>query len=72
MPSDKVKNQVHLHFIVFIWGFTAILGALLTLEALALVPDINNCLAVVRPDMIRSDIVDRVREVLAGLEIDET
>ena len=37
MPSDKIKNQVHLHFIVFIWGFTAILGALLTLEALALV-----------------------------------
>jgi drug/metabolite transporter (DMT)-like permease len=37
MPSDNVKSYFHLHFIVFIWGFTAILGALISLEALPLV-----------------------------------
>ncbi len=37
MPSDKLKNQLHLHFIVFIWGFTAILGALITINAMSLV-----------------------------------
>ncbi|WP_266363437.1 DMT family transporter [Tellurirhabdus rosea] len=31
------KDFVHLHFIVFIWGFTAILGLLVTLPALTLV-----------------------------------
>ena len=37
MPSDKVKSYLQLHFIVFIWGFTAILGALISLDALPLV-----------------------------------
>lgn len=37
MPSDNIKSYVHLHFIVFIWGFTAILGALISLDALPLV-----------------------------------
>ena len=37
MRSDKFKNQLHLHFIVFIWGFTAILGALITIDAMPLV-----------------------------------
>lgn len=37
MPSDSVKSYIHLHFIVFIWGFTAVLGALITLDALPLV-----------------------------------
>ena len=37
MPSDKLKNQLHLHFIVFIWGFTAILGALISIDAMPLV-----------------------------------
>jgi drug/metabolite transporter (DMT)-like permease len=37
MPSDNLKNYLNLHLIVFIWGFTAILGALITLEALPLV-----------------------------------
>ncbi len=37
MPDDKLKNLLHLHFIVFIWGFTAILGKLITLQALDLV-----------------------------------
>jgi drug/metabolite transporter (DMT)-like permease len=37
MPNDSIKNYLHLHLIVFIWGFTAILGALITIEALPLV-----------------------------------
>ncbi len=37
MPSDKLKNQLHLHFIVFIWGFTAILAALISVDAVTLV-----------------------------------
>lgn len=37
MPSDKLKSYLHFHFIVFIWGFTAVLGALITLEAVPLV-----------------------------------
>jgi drug/metabolite transporter (DMT)-like permease len=37
MPSDSVKNYLHLHLIIFIWGFTAILGALISIEALPLV-----------------------------------
>ena len=37
MPNDKIKNYLHLHFIVFIWGFTAVLGKLITVDALPLV-----------------------------------
>ncbi|MFL9844283.1 DMT family transporter [Flavobacterium rhizosphaerae] len=37
MPGDRQKNYLQLHFIVFIWGFTAVLGKLITLEALPLV-----------------------------------
>jgi len=37
MLSDNVKSYLHLHLIVFIWGFTAILGALISLDALPLV-----------------------------------
>lgn len=37
MPNDKVKNYLHLHFIVFIWGFTAVLGKLISIDALPLV-----------------------------------
>ncbi len=37
MPKSKLKNQLHLHFIVFIWGFTAILGALISIDAMPLV-----------------------------------
>lgn len=37
MRSDNLKNQFHLHVIVFIWGFTALLGALISLSALPLV-----------------------------------
>jgi drug/metabolite transporter (DMT)-like permease len=37
MQNDKLLNYLHLHFIVFIWGFTAILGALISIEAIPLV-----------------------------------
>ncbi|NJW54204.1 DMT family transporter [Salinimicrobium oceani] len=37
MPNDKVKSYLHFHVIVFIWGFTAVLGALITLDAVPLV-----------------------------------
>ena len=37
MLSDNTKSYLHLHLIVFIWGFTAILGALISLDALPLV-----------------------------------
>ncbi|MGJ8666624.1 MAG: DMT family transporter [Patiriisocius sp.] len=37
MPNDKLLNYLHLHFIVFIWGFTAVLGALISIEAIPLV-----------------------------------
>jgi drug/metabolite transporter (DMT)-like permease len=37
MPDVKFKNNLHLHLIVFIWGFTAILGKLISLDALPLV-----------------------------------
>ncbi|CAZ97166.1 DMT family transporter [Zobellia galactanivorans] len=33
----QLKNYLHLHFIVFIWGFTAVLGKLITLDAMPLV-----------------------------------
>jgi drug/metabolite transporter (DMT)-like permease len=37
MLSDNAKSYLHLHLIVFIWGFTAILGRLISLDALPLV-----------------------------------
>ncbi len=37
MLNDKFKNHLHLHFLVFIAGFTAILGKLITIEAVSLV-----------------------------------
>ena len=37
MLSDNTKSQLKLHLIVFIWGFTAILGKLISLQALPLV-----------------------------------
>ncbi|WP_293873557.1 DMT family transporter [Flavobacterium sp.] len=37
MLNDNLKSYLHLHLIVFIWGFTAILGALISLDALPLV-----------------------------------
>ncbi|MCP1995762.1 DMT family transporter [Flavobacterium sp. HSC-61S13] len=37
MLGDNLKSYLNLHFIVFIWGFTAVLGQLISLEALPLV-----------------------------------
>ena len=37
MPNAKLSNYFHLHFIIFIWGFTAILGKLISLDAIPLV-----------------------------------
>ncbi len=37
MPNVKLQNYLHLHFIVFVWGFTAILGELISIDALPLV-----------------------------------
>lgn len=37
MLSDSTRSYLQLHLIVFIWGFTAVLGRLISLEALPLV-----------------------------------
>lgn len=37
MADARLKSYLHYHFIVFIWGFTAVLGALITIDALPLV-----------------------------------
>jgi drug/metabolite transporter (DMT)-like permease len=37
MQNDKFKSYLNLHMIVFIWGFTAVLGALITITADAIV-----------------------------------
>lgn len=37
MPSASVVQYAHLHLIVFIWGFTAVLGALISIDAIPLV-----------------------------------
>ena len=37
MPNARLKNYFHLHFLVFIAGFTAILGELISINAIPLV-----------------------------------
>lgn len=37
MLKIKLNNYLHLHLLVFIWGFTAILGALIKIDAIPLV-----------------------------------
>ena len=37
MLNAKLKNYLHLHFLVFIAGFTAILGDLISMDAIPLV-----------------------------------
>ncbi len=37
MQKTNLQNYLHLHLIVFIWGFTAILGALISVDAIPLV-----------------------------------
>lgn len=46
MQGDNLKNYLHLHLIVFVWGFTAVLGKLITLGAFPLVW-FRMCIAVV-------------------------
>jgi drug/metabolite transporter (DMT)-like permease len=33
MRNDNLRSYLNLHLIVFIWGFTAILGALITIQS---------------------------------------
>ena len=35
--KQKIKNYFHLHFLVFIAGFTAIVGELISIKAIPLV-----------------------------------
>ncbi|MEK9603367.1 MAG: EamA family transporter, partial [Flavobacteriaceae bacterium] len=37
MPQKRISSLIHYHFIVFVFGFTSILGALISIEALDLV-----------------------------------
>lgn len=37
MRDARLANYLHLHFIVFIWGFTAVLGALISIDSIPLV-----------------------------------
>ena len=37
MRSDKTKDLIHFHFLVFLWGFTSILGALIELNSIQIV-----------------------------------
>ena len=37
MPNARQKSILHFHFIVFLFGFTSILGALIQIDALPLV-----------------------------------
>lgn len=37
MQNDNIKSYLHLHLIVFIWGFTAILGDLISIKEVSLV-----------------------------------
>lgn len=37
MPSGNIKSHLNLHLIVFIWGFTAVLGELITIREASLV-----------------------------------
>jgi len=37
LQNNNISSYLKLHFIIFIWGFTAVLGALISLEAIPLV-----------------------------------
>jgi len=37
MQNDKTKDLIHFHFLVFLWGFTSILGALIKLNSIQIV-----------------------------------
>ena len=37
MQKDNYKSLIHLHFLIFLWGFTSIFGALINLNPLLIV-----------------------------------
>ena len=37
MRKDKTKSLIHLHFLIFLWGFTSILGSVIPLDSTSLV-----------------------------------
>ena len=37
MQENKFRSLIHFHFIVFIFGFTAILGSIISIESIELV-----------------------------------
>ena len=37
MQKDNTKSLVHLHFLIFLWGFTSILGASINLDSMPIV-----------------------------------
>jgi len=37
MQKNKLKSLIHFHFIVLIFGFTAILGSLISIDSISLV-----------------------------------
>lgn len=37
MRKDSTKSLAHLHFLIFLWGFTSILGALIDLDSMPIV-----------------------------------
>ena len=37
MQKNRNKDLLHLHFLVFLWGFTSILGSVINLSALGIV-----------------------------------
>jgi hypothetical protein len=37
MQKNKIKSLIHFQFIVFIFGFTAILGSLISIDSIELV-----------------------------------
>ena len=37
LSSSSVRSYLHLHFLVMIWGFTAIVGLMVTISPIALV-----------------------------------
>ena len=37
MPKDKTKSIINLHLVIFIWGFTSILGRLISIDSFSIV-----------------------------------
>jgi drug/metabolite transporter (DMT)-like permease len=76
MQGDNLKNYLHLHLIVFVWGFTAVLGKLITLPAMPLVW-FRMCIAVavigiygiVKNAPFRVSLKMAVQFIIAGLII---